>query len=478
MSSAGSSRPVPRPLQLPSNASSPRSSPVIGKSPLSASVRYNSDYERNGTPVTSPRMGPKRQGSIPYTSSPSTSSPSNHVRRNTVDIVTTGSPTTHQRSSLRPRSLLQPVNETEPATLAEKHADLLRFIAQKESKCMELRAQLAQHEAELLVLKQKWERIVSKGSPILPRASVELKPATSTRSDVLGGIREGVQNGFEKVLAVLEPAIVGSSSSSDSSSSESAESPVSTTTSTPLPSKPPSMSKHSKNTDSISFSQGRSSMSSSVSSLFDETLSNGTRSLDSPIGEDERPAHKSGTPSSMNSPSNANDRIALTNKSATAPPSTLSQLSSSFTSPDSIVPLGKSVAQWVSPTLNKKWEELKKNETISRQSKRASSLFNDMISSLSTSTSSTPASTSPPVRTSNPRSPISPLALDSIVGAPTGTGPPLSSLLDDNSENQLGMVLQPDNVIVPTTRTVPNTATNGLQRDDDDDDDDDDKWNW
>ena len=31
-----------------------------------------------------------------------------------------------------------------------RHADLLQFIAQKESKCLELRSQLATHEAELL----------------------------------------------------------------------------------------------------------------------------------------------------------------------------------------------------------------------------------------------------------------------------------------------------------------------------------------
>lgn len=43
-----------------------------------------------------------------------------------------------------------------------RHADLLHFIAQKESKCLELRSQLASHEAELLQLKQKWERIVNR----------------------------------------------------------------------------------------------------------------------------------------------------------------------------------------------------------------------------------------------------------------------------------------------------------------------------
>ncbi|KAJ8073633.1 hypothetical protein PM082_011911 [Marasmius tenuissimus] len=51
---------------------------------------------------------------------------------------------------------------TTPLTLAEKHADLLHFIAQKESKCLDLRTQLATHEAELLQLKKKWERIVER----------------------------------------------------------------------------------------------------------------------------------------------------------------------------------------------------------------------------------------------------------------------------------------------------------------------------
>ncbi|KAF8675008.1 hypothetical protein RhiXN_08310 [Rhizoctonia solani] len=49
-------------------------------------------------------------------------------------------------------------------TLTEKHKDLLHFIAQKEAKCVELRSQLATHEADLLQLKKKWEKIVAKGN--------------------------------------------------------------------------------------------------------------------------------------------------------------------------------------------------------------------------------------------------------------------------------------------------------------------------
>ncbi|KAF8755563.1 hypothetical protein RHS01_05292 [Rhizoctonia solani] len=40
----------------------------------------------------------------------------------------------------------------------------LHFIAQKEAKCVELRSQLATHEADLLQLKKKWEKIVAKGN--------------------------------------------------------------------------------------------------------------------------------------------------------------------------------------------------------------------------------------------------------------------------------------------------------------------------
>lgn len=37
-----------------------------------------------------------------------------------------------------------------------RHAELLHFIAQKESKCLELRSQLAMHEAELLQRMCNW----------------------------------------------------------------------------------------------------------------------------------------------------------------------------------------------------------------------------------------------------------------------------------------------------------------------------------
>ncbi|KAF8632842.1 hypothetical protein AX15_001648 [Amanita polypyramis BW_CC] len=76
------------------------------------------------------------------------------------------------------------VEDRPPLTLAEKHADLLHFIAQKESKCLELRSQLVMHEAELLQLKRNWERIIRRSfeSPhsFPPNPSASVSPASST----------------------------------------------------------------------------------------------------------------------------------------------------------------------------------------------------------------------------------------------------------------------------------------------------------
>ncbi|PPQ83769.1 hypothetical protein CVT25_000118 [Psilocybe cyanescens] len=73
--------------------------------------------------------------------------------------------TAKTNQSLKETGLTAPnrLKDRPPATLTEKHAELLHFIAQKESKCLELRSQLAVHEAELLQLKRKWERIVNRG---------------------------------------------------------------------------------------------------------------------------------------------------------------------------------------------------------------------------------------------------------------------------------------------------------------------------
>jgi hypothetical protein len=72
-----------------------------------------------------------------------------------------------------------------------RYADLLQFIAQKESKCLELRSQLAIHESELLELKRKWERIVRREfGRNVPSTSTPASPASSA---VLNGLVGGVR---------------------------------------------------------------------------------------------------------------------------------------------------------------------------------------------------------------------------------------------------------------------------------------------
>ncbi|KAL0958323.1 hypothetical protein HGRIS_000468 [Hohenbuehelia grisea] len=101
-----------------------------------------------------------------------------------------------------------------PLTPAEKHAELLQFIAQKESICLELRSQLAVHEAELVQLKRKWELIVSRGldvpfpanidylynSPNSSLRSGTAHPTATSSSIVLEGIKEGMQGVSRLIL--------------------------------------------------------------------------------------------------------------------------------------------------------------------------------------------------------------------------------------------------------------------------------------
>ncbi|OJT02801.1 hypothetical protein TRAPUB_6657 [Trametes pubescens] len=102
------------------------------------------------------------------------------------------------RRSLPASDVLAGVQAERPLTLTEKHADLLQFIAQKESKCLELRSQLAVHEAELAQLKRKWERIVSRG---MDRAYSQPSQSGSASSTLLSGaMKEGVQ-GVSRLLA-------------------------------------------------------------------------------------------------------------------------------------------------------------------------------------------------------------------------------------------------------------------------------------
>lgn len=268
-----------------------------------------------------------------------------------------------------------------------RHADLLRFIAQKESKCLELRTQLAQHEADLLLLKRKWERIVSKGLPSSARTELQ----TNVGSDMLDGIREGVQNRLGKVFAVLEPSMAGPSSMSQPQ---------------PHPPTPKLNSKlYSQRSGKDSTSSGkrasistassgstrdRSSLSrsrSSSSSLFDELPSpdryscassgeskyTACSSMENDEGCPTRPrSHTAPRSSNTDSPAEIDTELPIhkdVQLSKSREPGSYSNLShlpfpfpTSVTS-DSFTPISKQMSNWVPPGLNKKWEELKGSET-------------------------------------------------------------------------------------------------------------------
>ncbi|KAJ4473794.1 hypothetical protein J3R30DRAFT_729016 [Lentinula aciculospora] len=190
---------VPRPLRLAVSAESPT---ITSPTPLTPRSAGPDNSKRN----SAFRSNPRRQSSISYNApskddplSPALSSPRHAAPISTPDSPGPSSRTSLSRSasvgSKAPRradsrgdrsaysridpstpttaswnrnrnstgSLLAEEKERPPLTLVEKHADLLHFIAQKESKCLELRTQLSAHETELLQLKKKWERIVFRG---------------------------------------------------------------------------------------------------------------------------------------------------------------------------------------------------------------------------------------------------------------------------------------------------------------------------
>ncbi|KAI0790333.1 hypothetical protein C8Q75DRAFT_806268 [Abortiporus biennis] len=247
-SSATTTAPVPRPLQLvvDGNTSSPQLS-----SPMSSSS--SSSRQHHSAPLFPPpsakrlmSANPRRQSSISYYSSDHTrptvdsrppSSPSVSAyrptsRRTNSMYIKAGEPFSPVTKKGNRRSLgfetsggnisspLSPGPSVDhgPLTLTEKHADLLRFIAQKESKCLELRSQLSVHEAELAQLKRKWERIVSRGmdrayhTPSTPSSSTPMSPPSN--GAVLDGIKEGVQGVGRLLAAGLDMAATSTVGSS------------------------------------------------------------------------------------------------------------------------------------------------------------------------------------------------------------------------------------------------------------------------
>ncbi|KAJ7591640.1 hypothetical protein C8J56DRAFT_1047838 [Mycena floridula] len=219
----------PRPLQLLSSDSNGGYSPqnVVSPSHVSSLSPLSSSIVTSPTSTVDEVKRSRRQSSIHYYNSPTTST---WRDQEVSSPAHSDSPKLNRHSSYGPSSFPKQLGKGEnrrstgslptlasanlngnaaegprpPVTLVEKHAELLHFIAQKESKCLELRSQLATHEAELLQLKRKWERIVSRGlererSDSPTTDSSVISPLNAT-SPMLEGIRGGVQ-GVGRLLA-------------------------------------------------------------------------------------------------------------------------------------------------------------------------------------------------------------------------------------------------------------------------------------
>ncbi|KAI1798080.1 hypothetical protein LXA43DRAFT_978632 [Ganoderma leucocontextum] len=413
--------------------------------------------------------------------------------------------------------IASPLTDRPPLTLTEKHADLLRFIAQKESKCLELRSQLAAHEAELAQLKRKWERIVSRG---MDRAySQQAGNPSLTPSSLLTDAVKDVSRLLTAGLDLSSPSPASS----------------------PLPPKASRLPGHA-NTQSVSSvatsatSASRTNTSSSV--RLSQSSASSFAHDDAPCEEDER----AGALSSLSSSSSADSPTSLRRasvrldsgtgiespveissasalraaklhrrKSRDAPPpsayhsaaaaevdvrgsrgagASVSGMSENAnatvraSSKRASLPVGSGVgplaaSAWmgsVGSSVGKKWGEIQKGETFTKSQKRASLLISDAASSLFaalTSTSPTAPATTPSVAsvTSNPFGPsLSPKSPSSTVRKSSPAPRTVSLLEDDDDASALGSVLVPDNKGPLLTATFPRALPPRL--------DDDDEWNW
>ncbi|CAL1709037.1 unnamed protein product [Somion occarium] len=506
--SANSSTPnIPRPLQLvDGNVPSPRlTSPPAIDSPRGSCPTPLSPAA--STPTSSRRpasQNPRRQSSISYfpsdhtrvldLRSPSSSSSFSFTatvrRSNSLGVKRGESVNSVSRVRGDRRSLgLENLNggttvERPPLTLTEKHADLLSFIAQKEAKCLELRSQLAIHEAELNQLKRKWERIVSRGmdraysTPPSSATSQSSKPASSAPSSVLptpllsssnGAVLDGIKEGVHEVGRFL----AGGLSSTSTSEVLPGFAGVSRASMTPALRRASHF-----NTQSISSVSTAETSSTSKSGSSVQRLSQSSQSSLSCIEDegvsysDEDETNRQG---GVMSPVTANISLSPTSelpsskllrrRSREVPKSPLSPITSPTLDskkeasvkrtnvglPPPAVSGVSSLSMFgsVGSSVGKKWEEIQKGETFLKSQKRASLLLSDVSQSIfaalaSPSTPSTPNSapasrscsarhsSTPSISiSSNPflatLSPISPMVSPSALST-SRTG----SLLDDD----------------------------------------------
>ncbi|KAF8229793.1 hypothetical protein L208DRAFT_149624 [Tricholoma matsutake] len=482
------------------------------------------DPPKQVSPTNRSRTNPRRQSSISYLprdrasdgdatiQSPLSSPRYSSTRSNSVLVRPTSLPIPRDRKS-GAFEVKGP-----PRTLAEKHSELLHFIAQKESKCLELRSQLSMHEAELLELKRKWERIISRGFET---------SNSSLQSQGSGAMLEGIREGVQGVSRFLAAGLAISELS-----------PPSTPT-TPQPDRRRTHSASQSNS-SISTNTTKSTRfsQSSTSSIGEEPPQLKEEGKDDPIlsTEDEtvpvlivrdtgatptmspnpdfvrkqqqhQERHKQTTalflssthssfetepdcfpPSSMNesmkihrrksrdnsdslnlfSPTDsassyhsASPSVDLKQEASSAKRATMN--GSAFPPVSSIPGLGSLAVAATSPpvvsawvgTVGKKWEELQRGSTFSKSQKRASLLLSDMSQSIASAISIS----SPPLFSSASTSTsTSPSYFSPLSASPIIASTTSSSLLDNDDNDHdfiCSSVMKPDLKLKPTPIMQP-----------------------
>ncbi|KAG6889663.1 hypothetical protein C0995_015779 [Termitomyces sp. Mi166 len=210
----------PRPLHLVDGNTPSFIASAATTNPVATQLPSPPPSSSTSSPFTKPNV--RRHSSISYRSSDqiidSSRSPSSRPQPSLMPSpfvissshISVISPTEGDQGGERERS---PLTLAEQSELNARHSDLLHFIAQKESKCLELRSQLATLEAEILQrmyiyrfswphthpriqVKRKWERVVNRGFLDSSLASI----TTQGNSAIFEGIVEGVQ-GVGRLIA-------------------------------------------------------------------------------------------------------------------------------------------------------------------------------------------------------------------------------------------------------------------------------------
>jgi hypothetical protein len=342
---------------------------------------------------------------------------------------------------------------TKNTSVRNRYADLLQFIAQKESKCLELRSQLAIHDSELLELKRKWERIVRREfGRNVPSTSIPASPASSA---VLNGLVGGVR---ALAVATTSPPLTPSISRARPSSSrlanrepsQAASNSVSSTTTTS--SAPSAEGSPRLSQSSMSSVAEVKTDSGKVEGQREEVIApnSGWMKLQSPSGKVlRRRSRDSQAPlaDALKALTGEDSHPGSGKRASAASPTSVS-------TPLSTMGLGRAnlggAAQGWVDSVGFKFAELQKGETFCRGQKRASLILSDVSQSI-----------------------FSALAPVSAASVAPACAPPAQSLLDeddDTGSTALGRALLPD--IVSGPPTSPQMSTREEKEEEEE------SWNW